>query len=820
MKSTRPRLHRGGLALPLIAVLVYLSGALAAAVPASPRFCAIPPRGAFTPGPDRDRLVDLHGSVQAAGAAKSRAVDRSNGRYLGPRFLRSRARPIAGRFKVLVLAAEFTDVQGTTNLADLSTLFFQPNTGSMRDYFLENSYGKVDLDGVIVGDPRSRSGFLRLPQTYGYYSGGKFGTGAPPNDVTRMTEDALVAAARANPRLDWRQFDADSDGMIDFLVVYHAGEGAEGTDDPNTLWSLYSSLPLNSITRRNIAGSLDAALEVRRSGELFTAIRDTGGSGAEYTVSANSFVVVGEDFFFSTLAHELGHAMGLPDLYGQNLSHEGPGEWSLMASGTLLPTPSHLDAWSKSQLGWLTPVEIDASASGLPLPQAERNAVAYRVPADPLKPQEYFLLENRVNADYDRESFDASLPNSGLIIYHVDESVESNDNRAHPLLRVEEADGQYNMLSTLISLPFPRSNLGDPFDPWPTWSKAPKSDWFQLAPAFSLYRFFADPEVRADLGLKPPPEETVPARDKDTFGPATRPSTDNYRGESSGVTIRASQPGRQMVVDVTIDRTGGFRGAVRGSLTTEDASPLPAVTVSLVNEAGQQIPLEGGLTGNEFAFLDLPGGTYRLQVSAEGWVPLVRTVDLTAADQSVSLVLLRQPVFAKGWNLASVPLDFEGARAADVFGDPQVKAFAYQGGAYVQNPILRPGMGFWLYEDQEGQHKVGRPGQPVSLTAPAQMALATGWNLLGNPFTLPLDWDVERLGLRTAAGLSTLKAARAAGLASDFGWVYNSATGKYQKLTTTPAAGDTRTLGVWSGFWFHSGRAGALIAPPPVSTAQ
>jgi hypothetical protein len=74
---------------------------------------------------------------------------------------------------------------------------------------------------------------------------------------------------------------------------------------------------------------------------------------------------------------------------------------------------------------------------------------------------EYFLVENRQKIGYD-----AYLPNSGLLIWHIDETQYSNDNQWYPgytsngnyLVALEQADGLYEMEKN-ISV----GNSGDPF---------------------------------------------------------------------------------------------------------------------------------------------------------------------------------------------------------------------------------------------------------------------------------------------------------------------------------------------------------------------
>ena len=71
---------------------------------------------------------------------------------------------------------------------------------------------------------------------------------------------------------------------------------------------------------------------------------------------------------------------------------------------------------------------------------------------------EYFLLENR-----QLTGFDASLPGAGLIVWHVDDSVDSNTNENHPLLQIVQADGLRELEKKI--------DFGDAGDPFPGTTK-------------------------------------------------------------------------------------------------------------------------------------------------------------------------------------------------------------------------------------------------------------------------------------------------------------------------------------------------------------
>ncbi len=120
-------------------------------------------------------------------------------------------------------------------------------------------------------------------------------------------------------------------------------------------------------------------------------------------------------------AHEYGHALGLPDLYDTDNSSAGIGDWSLMAGGswngviTSGDRPAHLDAWSKFFLGWVTPAPVSGVLTGESILQAATNADVYQLLNGTPTSGEYFLVENRQLA-----GFDKGLPGDGLLIWHID----------------------------------------------------------------------------------------------------------------------------------------------------------------------------------------------------------------------------------------------------------------------------------------------------------------------------------------------------------------------------------------------------------------
>jgi M6 family metalloprotease-like protein len=119
----------------------------------------------------------------------------------------------------------------------------------------------------------------------------------------------------------------------------------------------------------------------------------------------------------SVFCHEFGHMLGLPDLYArpENPGMEGSGIWSAMANQAGAGRPQHFCAWSKEKLGWVKPTVIDPTVKQKlilsPIEDSPKNCYKVLVRPDG---SEYLLLENRR-----KQGFDTSLPAEGLLIWRV-----------------------------------------------------------------------------------------------------------------------------------------------------------------------------------------------------------------------------------------------------------------------------------------------------------------------------------------------------------------------------------------------------------------
>src|SRR5262245_268344 len=119
----------------------------------------------------------------------------------------------------------------------------------------------------------------------------------------------------------------------------------------------------------------------------------------------------------SVYCHEFGHMLGLPDLYAQpeNPGSEGLSVWCAMSNQVGNGKPQHFCAWSKEKLEWVKPAVIDPTVPQklvlAPIEDSPKECFKVLVRPDG---SEYLLLENRR-----KKGFDESLPAEGLLIWRV-----------------------------------------------------------------------------------------------------------------------------------------------------------------------------------------------------------------------------------------------------------------------------------------------------------------------------------------------------------------------------------------------------------------
>jgi len=297
--------------------------------------------------------------------------------------------PTTGDRKLICILMGFPDVPFTKTQSDFENLFNQINynvdgaTGSVKDYYLENSFGQFDLTVTVAGPYEADNNMA----FYGANQGD-----SDKNPRALITE----AVQKADPDVDYADYDNDNDGVIDGVYVIFAGYGEEAGADSDAIWS--HAWAINTVTLDGIQISrYSCSPELR------------GSSGTGLTR-------------IGVICHEFGHVLGAPDYYDVDYSSggqfTGTGAWDMMAGGSWNnngATPAHHNAYTKTQIYNWAPTTTLSSATNITIPAVEQSgsaSTAFYI-INTKTAGEYFILENRQQI-----GFDAAIPGHGLIIYH------------------------------------------------------------------------------------------------------------------------------------------------------------------------------------------------------------------------------------------------------------------------------------------------------------------------------------------------------------------------------------------------------------------
>lgn len=327
----------------------------------------------------------------------------------------SRRSPLRGTVRVAVVLVDFPDRKIKQTKKHFEDLFFSDKAGSVREYYKEVTSNAISIEGQVIGP-------FTLPRKLSAYANGASGTGNTQPNARTMAEDAAKIAAT---KLDFSKYDNDGNGYVDAFVVIHAGRGAEETASKWDIWSHKWLLP-----------------------KVFNA-----GS-----TNIFAYLTVPEDCKLGVCAHELGHLLfGFPDLYDTDYSSEGVGDWCLMGGGSWNgngSTPAHPCAWCKVQQGWAMVINQVKNEDKVKIDPIQKSKTVYRLWREGVLGNEYFLVENREQKNYDK-----FLPGSGLLIWHIDDNMDSNSNELHYRVALVQADGNRDLENG--------NNRGDDSDCYP-----------------------------------------------------------------------------------------------------------------------------------------------------------------------------------------------------------------------------------------------------------------------------------------------------------------------------------------------------------------
>ena len=336
---------------------------------------------------------------------------------------RPQPQPPQGQVNVLVVYAQFADeaVLHSDRVPNFGPDLFDPHLpGSFAHFYHTMSFGQLQVQGTV------------LPRYY---------TAAGPARTYQAADESQVGGFAEFARQILPQVDADVDlGLFD-------NDGPDGKpnsgDDDGIVDYLF--IILRSTPDRFIRRGATGIAGLGEGPDYIAADTDAVGNFINISNSRYRATLLRGETFSQTvgsMAHEFGHALGLPDLYDTAYLKEpdqdpavdgaGIGKWGLMGWGARGwngdDGPNPFCAWSLEQLGWVgrdnqNLIEVTDDADQLVISPLQREGLVCKIPLRTVfvapyvnYVQEYLLLEQRTRSDH---FYNRNLPGEGLLIWHV-----------------------------------------------------------------------------------------------------------------------------------------------------------------------------------------------------------------------------------------------------------------------------------------------------------------------------------------------------------------------------------------------------------------
>lgn len=295
--------------------------------------------------------------------------------------------------RVLVILTQFSnkDFREANDKAAWQQ-FFQGTGVSVRQYFIDQSFGQYSPEFDVVGP-------VTLDKTYEYY-------GKNIDGEDQAAEQMIADACRKADALgvDFTLYDADGDGYVDCVYVLYAGKGEADSKDENSVW------PHNYRIE-------DAGLECILDGKHINT----------YVCSNELNAAQGREGI-GTACHEFSHVLGLPDMYPTNgvEDYKTLGAWDLMDYGAYnnnTLTPPAYSAYERWFMGWTEPYLL-AEPANFVLPDLNQSGFCGIITADGQSnlnglmpdPTDFYLIENRQQT---KGTWDEYLPGHGMLLTKI-----------------------------------------------------------------------------------------------------------------------------------------------------------------------------------------------------------------------------------------------------------------------------------------------------------------------------------------------------------------------------------------------------------------
>ncbi len=307
-----------------------------------------------------------------------------------------------GTYVGICVLIDFPDVPATIGQAEVNNYCNQVgysgfgNNGSVRDYFEDVSDGNLTYTNVVTT-------YYTASNNRAYYTDPAIPFGTRARELITEALNDLVTQG-----FDFSPLSSDSGGFIYALNVYYAGPVVNNWSEG--LWPH--------------SWSLAAPFDIGGGRRFFD---------YQFTDMSNELVL-------RTFCHENGHMIcDFPDLYDYGGESRGPGHFCLMGYGGADKNPTQVGAYLKHAAGWTSSITTITSGMTGSVTAGQNDFYIHAK-----NPSEYFILENR-----QQSGRDATLPDSGLAIWHVDETGSNNNEQMTPAMHyecsLEQADGQFDL---------------------------------------------------------------------------------------------------------------------------------------------------------------------------------------------------------------------------------------------------------------------------------------------------------------------------------------------------------------------------------------
>ncbi|KAL3939560.1 MAG: hypothetical protein SGARI_001328 [Bacillariaceae sp.] len=270
-------------------------------------------------------------------------------------------------------------------------------SGSVQSYFQRFSHGKLTIKSHVTP-------WIDVPYSEADAADGKWGT------TDKLHEVIKAALDKADQTIDFNMFDQkDNDDWIDAITIVHSGYAAEhNTGYMNRIWSH---------KWRFMSGPWTSKEGVQ--------VHDYNINPGLWGTSGNQIGRIG------VICHELGHFLGIWDLYDTDQTGNGKGlGWhGLMANSWGFDWsqlyPPHLSAWSMLQLGFSegdTPTQGTNSILRADLTPTGDQVSVYKIGDG----QYGFPKGEYLAIQYSKFMKYSSSTLEGILIYHIDENADYN----------------------------------------------------------------------------------------------------------------------------------------------------------------------------------------------------------------------------------------------------------------------------------------------------------------------------------------------------------------------------------------------------------